>query len=105
MATRISLEAEATAPASTFDQWLQRSEFKLKKALVHTMLWLFSISNAVVLAAVCIVFSFDQSLDPADRLITSEVIMTLIGATTVQLGVIMITVARSMFQATIPVAE
>ncbi len=61
------------------------------------MLLLFSVTNSVVLLVVVLVFGFDQSLAPADRLVTSEVIMTLIGATAVQLGVIMVTIAKSMF--------
>ncbi len=63
------------------------------------MLWLFGITNVVVLTALAFIFWVDQGLQSADRLITSEVIMTLIGATTVQLGGIMLIIAKSMFPA------
>jgi len=49
-------------------------------------------------------FSVKDGLE-FDRLVTSEVIMTVIGATTVQLGAIMLAVARHLFPKTTRDAE
>jgi len=93
----ISLDAESPGSPTSFEEQLRQYEFELKEKIAKQITRLFGISNVVVLAAVAIVFGFDQFLGPADRLITSEVIMALVGATTVQLGGIMFVIAKSIF--------
>ena len=94
----ISLRQTAPGKPESFEQALERDKFEHKKRLANHLTWLFSLSNIVVLIAVAIVYYNDLRLaDPSQRLITSEVIMTLIGATTVQLGAIMLTMAKSIF--------
>ena len=93
----MKLSDHATANNETFDQSLKRNEFELKKELAQKITALFIYSNSVVLFLLAIVFVVDQWLEPSDRIITTEVIMALVGATTVQLGVIMLTIMKSLF--------
>jgi hypothetical protein len=71
----------------------------ISKDVMH----LFKLSNLFVLVGVGVIFFIDTILmffgynHAADRLIDSKVIMTLIGATAVQLGSIAILMARSLY--------
>jgi len=65
--------------------------------------WTFFGLNIVTLAALGLLVALDDInisshlISPADRIITSGVIMALLGATTVQLGTIAVIIARYLF--------
>lgn len=64
----------------------------------------FKNANVIVLFSVAALALIDfylvlgKVISPADRLVSSEVIMALVGATTVQLGASMLVVAKGLFQ-------
>ena len=99
-------EVTVTDAVSVGDQ-IAFGEFELRKETAKRILQIFGAVNVAVLIGLAFAFGFDVSLlrggviTPADRLITGEVIMALLGATTVQLGAIMYTIARYLF----PVGE
>lgn len=98
----VSLDEEASefnAAASTF---------ALRKDIAGKFQWLFGISNAVVLAFVCMIAVMDQVnlankvITPAERLVDKEVVLALLAATATQLGVIMYLITRYIFPQTDP---
>ena len=64
----------------------------------------FGITNFVVLLAIGYFYNCDaymlaeKLITPADRLITTNVVMSLIGATAVQLGAVLFTAAKYLFE-------
>ena len=64
---------------------------------------LFAVSNVFVLFGLGIVFGLDcvqlqaKLIAPTQRIITGPVVMSLLGATTVQLGTVIFTIARAIF--------
>lgn len=78
-------------------------EYDLRKTTAKKILWVFIGANVVVFIGLGVIFGYDVTLlhqklvMPSDRLLTTEVIMTVVGATTVQLGAIMFTMARYLF--------
>lgn len=86
------------------DIHVQISNQELRKSFAAKITWLFYITNVFVLIAISICFYFDVKLiesgkyTPADRLVQSEVIISIVGASTVQLGAIMIAFSRYLFK-------
>ena len=79
------------------------SEQQLRELLIKRMIWLFSIANLFVFVALSICYYFDirmmyeDKMVAEERLISGQVIMTIVGATTVQLGTLIITAAGYLF--------
>lgn len=78
-------------------------ELSLRQEAARKILIIFLAANVLVLTGLAVCFAFDVALlrqtliKPDERLVTTEVVMTVIGATTVQLGAIMYTIARYLF--------
>ena len=78
----------------------------IRERFASTVLWLFVATNAFVLGALGILYWQDVvqlgagRIAPDDRIVDARVVMTLLGATTVQLGAVIYTMARAIFPAT-----
>jgi hypothetical protein len=83
------------------EYYLEEVKFQFKREFVKPLLWLFVGANSVIILLLVILGYAEWKAvfqgREIERLITSEVIMTMIGATTVQLGAIMFTIAKSIF--------
>jgi hypothetical protein len=81
-----------------------RSEHEMRRDLARGILKIFIVGNAalrvlvVVLVAIDVVTIDDGLAKPNERIISPGVVETPIGATTVQVGVIMAVIARSLFR-------
>ena len=79
------------------------AERELRKSAADRVINIFLISNLAILAAVILASACDYLLivkgisRSDDRLISAKVILALIGATTVQLGTVMLTIYRYLF--------
>ena len=82
---------------------LARGEADLRKDFAKKMLHLFYISNAGVMFFLAVLIGGDycflgaKILQPGERVINSNVVMTLLGATTVQLATIMFSITGHLF--------
>lgn len=80
---------------------LKQAELDLKRKLALPIIWVFLGINAVTIAILIMVGLVEwQAIAGGreiERLVTPEVVMTIIGATTVQLGAIMYAVATGVF--------
>jgi hypothetical protein len=80
-----------------------RAERRLRDFATNIITRVFTIANIVMLAAVAVASAADyyfieqKFISPKERLIDSRVVMSLVGATTVQLGAIMVTIYRYIF--------
>jgi len=78
-------------------------EHEMRRDVAAHILRIFRISNFVVLSAVAVVLVSDWALialglqKPTERVIDAGVVKTLIGATTVQVGIIMISISAYLF--------
>jgi len=78
-------------------------EHEMRRDVAAHILRIFRISNLVVLGAVAVVLVSDWALialglqKPTERVIDAGVVKTLIGATTVQVGIIMISISAYLF--------
>jgi hypothetical protein len=98
----------------TFDEYLQSQEFRLRdqnaaaerelrKFAAGVIIKVFAVVNIVILIAVAVAatadyyFIYQKALIAKERLIDNRVIMSLVGATTVQLGAIMVTIYGYIF--------
>lgn len=83
----------------------------MRKNFFVYVLWAFGVSNALVWILIVGMILTEHGLlaqklvSPADRTITSNVVMTLIGATTVQLGVALIAITNFLFKTEGPKAR
>lgn len=74
-----------------------------RKRLLDTILPIFIGTNVVVLVAVAVAWGFDiagikdESISPDQRLITENVMLALIAATTAQVGAIVASIALALF--------
>jgi hypothetical protein len=91
--TNEALEQEvASFSRRPVDDEVALGDLEIRKKVTTHILWLFAAANVVVLAGLAIIYYGDLSLlqvgkiTPAERIINSNVVMTLLGATTVQLG-------------------
>jgi hypothetical protein len=79
------------------------AERELRKSAADRVINIFLVANLAILAAVILASACDYLLvfkgisRADDRLISGKVVMTLIGATTVQLGTVMLTIYRYLF--------
>lgn len=82
----------------------QYEQFKFTKQVARWIMQLFAFSTIVVvvlvtaLALVDVYLIMQNHIEPADRLITESVIMTVIAATFVQVGAAAFAIVRSVFK-------
>ena len=112
----IDLRGEAAAEQSVTDRILVESvadrialgDLAIRKRFAGTTLLLFVITNVFVLSGLGVLFWQDTvqltagRIGAGDRIVSAQVVMTLLGATTVQLGAVIYTMARAIFPATTP---
>jgi hypothetical protein len=90
------------------DARVRRADAALRRWMARRVMWAFILGNAVTLCAFGALVWLDQSdieakvVAPGDRLITSQVFMALLGATTVQVGTIAVLMTRYLFPARQP---
>jgi hypothetical protein len=85
------------------DEQIKRGVARLRRWMAGRVVRVFVQANCVTLAALGVLVVLDEVniyfrlAAPGDRIITNQVIMTLLGATTVQVGVIAAIIARYLF--------
>jgi hypothetical protein len=99
----LSLQKEADRVGYTVDEQIKRSDARLRRWMATRVVRVFVQANCVTLIALGVLVVLDEFnvgfrlIGPGDRIITNQVIMTLLGATTVQVGVIAGIIARYLF--------
>jgi hypothetical protein len=95
----VSLDREADRNVGSIEQ--QTAD--LRRRVAYWIIGTFIGTNLVTVIALGILAWLDQSniqaklMMPGDRIITSQTFMALLGATTVQVGAIMVIIARYLF--------
>lgn len=79
------------------DEAVQVSDASLRVDMAKKLIQLFIFTNVAVLLLVVGIFVVDTLRNSGTIIITSQVVMTLISATTVQLGAIMLSVSSYLF--------
>ena len=101
-----SLTEKAPIPVPVADQ-IALSDAGLRKLVAMAIVAAFLLVNAMVLWGVWTAFKQDiemltrpvANFAPKDRLVSTELLMTLVGATTVQLGALIILMGKYIFPA------
>jgi hypothetical protein len=99
----LSREADRVLGPQTFDDQLRKQDADLRKWMADRVVPAFLKANGLTLAALAVLVVLDEIniachlIAPGDRIITEKVIMALLGATTVQVGVIAALIARYLF--------
>ena len=99
----VSLEQEAERVGASVADLIALDEMRLRRQVAEQVMKVFARANGVILAALAVLAVVDQVdiawhvIMPGDRIMTEHVIMTLLGATTVQVGAIAVIVARYLF--------
>ena len=99
----ISLDKEAERERLSVADHVALQDANLRQRVAYWTIGTFIGANLVTLFALGYLASLDQSniasklITPGDRIITSQVFMALLGATTVQVGAIMVIIARYLF--------
>ncbi len=99
-----TLDELAKRAGLSVDDTIALAELQLRVDTAKSILKLFGIANVFVLVFVVVlmiadwfVLVLDSAAVPGDRLINSNVVMTLLGATTVQVGTIMVSISAYLF--------
>jgi hypothetical protein len=98
----IRLGEAADRVGLTVHDQIALGDAELRKWMTRRVVWTFVGTNVATLLAFAGLVLLDQhdlasGLAPGDRIITSQVFMALLGATTVQVGAIAITIAGYLF--------
>ena len=86
-------------------QQVIQGNLNMRQRMARGVGWTFGIANGVTLLGVAVLAGLDQwnmvhrAFTTADRIVDQKVVMTLIGATTVQVGAISFVIARYLFPA------
>jgi len=89
----------------TVQDQIALSDADIRRRVAVWIMWLFGAVNVITMLFIFVLFCFDQSdlaareIGPGDRIVDAEVLMSLLGATTVQLGTIALIMARYLFKA------
>lgn len=79
----------------------ERDEFELRKQVVKLIMPMFKLANIAVLVLVFVCLAVDVAMGVIDvahaPLVTREVLMALIGATTIQLGTLALGIGKFLF--------
>lgn len=101
----VDLGREIQTFESTADK-IALGEHEIRKRFARDIIGLFVATNVFVMIGLGVVFWQDcvqlaaHRIAPADRIIDGKVVMTLLGAATVQLGAVIYTIARAIFPTT-----
>ncbi len=101
-----TIERDFTVP-----EQIALRDVAIRERFASTVLWLFVATNAFVLTALGLLYWQDiihldaGRIAPVDRIIDARVVMTLLGATTVQLGAVIYTMARAIFPSTTSIRD
>jgi hypothetical protein len=101
---KISLNFEEQKANLTVVEHINYGTFELKASMARRLMYLFIGTNVFVALLVCFLAWLDWHMINIDqkyvggRLIDRSVVMSLIGATTIQVGVIAISLFGSLFQ-------
>lgn len=99
----INLNEVADREALSVEDQIALQDADLRKRIGNRIVWTFVGGNVVTLFVFAGLVYLDQSnmgnhvITPDQRIITEKVIMTLLGATTVQIGTIAVIIARYLF--------
>ena len=99
----VSLDQEAKRVGYSVDEQIALRDADLRQTMANRIVRAFTLANVVVLAAVGVLVVLDEIniaahlVSPTERIITSQVFMALLGATTVQVGTIAAIIARYLF--------
>jgi len=99
----IRLSHEADREKLSVDDELKRRDADLREWMANRIVPAFLLANGLTLGAIGVLWLVDELnvvfhlAAPSDRIITSGVIMALLGATTVQVGAIAAVIARYLF--------
>jgi hypothetical protein len=83
---------------------IAKSDAQNRITVSRWIMWVFGTVNLVTIAFIIWLAFIDQAeitgklIEPVDRVVNSQVIMSLLGATTVQLGTIALIMARYVFK-------
>lgn len=103
-ATVVSLEQEADRERLSVADQVSLRDADLRDWMAKYVMPVFLGTNLVILTVLGLLIWLDQSniesnlIRPSDRIIGSQVIMALLGATTVQVGAIAALIARYLFR-------
>ncbi len=98
----VNLGQEIAGFASAADR-VALGDLEIRKAFARNVVVMFAVANAFVLVGLGVVFWQDglqlaaRQVKPDERIINAQVIMAMIGATTVQLGAVIYTITRAVF--------
>lgn len=82
-----------------------RIDAKMRRNVARRIMWLFSGTNLFTLIALAAAFWIDhyfvvnKIITPQERVVTSDVIIALLGATTIQVGALMLVIGKNLFPA------
>jgi hypothetical protein len=99
----VSLEREADRERLSVDDQIRLGDQSLRRWMVIGFVLTCIIGDLLTLGAIAWFASLDQAniehnlIKPAERIVTAQVIMSLLGATTVQVGAIAVIIARYLF--------
>jgi hypothetical protein len=99
----VRLDREADRVGLTVPDQIALQDADLRRWMARRIIWVFIAANIVTLLAMAGLVWLDQgnvashSIAPSDRIITSQVFMALLGATTVQVGSIAFIIAQYLF--------
>jgi hypothetical protein len=99
----VSLNREAERERLSVDDQIKQRDAELREWMANRVVPSFLWANGLILGALAILVALDEinislhMIAPGDRIITSRVIMALLGATTVQVGTIAVLIARYLF--------
>jgi hypothetical protein len=100
---RLSEEVNRVIGPRTFEDELRKREADLRDWMAKVVIPVFLWANGLTLGAIALLVGLDEvniGLDwiaPGDRIISAQVIMAMLGATTVQVGAIAVLIARYLF--------
>lgn len=99
----LSLEKEADRERLSVDDQIKQGDAAARKWMAPVVVGALILGNVVILVGLGVLVRLDQAnvvgkvIAPADRIVNSQVIMALLGATTVQVGAIAAIIARYLF--------
>ena len=107
MAQSRKVSAGGTTTPLTVAEEIVRSDAGLRRLVAGSIVVAFLVVNGAVLLGIWMVFTKDNehllragsNFTPSDRLVTTNLLITLVGATTVQLGTLIVLIGKYLFPA------
>lgn len=103
--SRLTVDQRIRLGDAQVRQQVSQGNLDMRQRMARGVGWTFGIANGVTLLGVAVLAGLDQwnmvndTITTADRIVDQKVVMTLIGATTVQVGAIAFIIARYLFPA------